>query len=242
VGRLVAAPEAGHGALAALMRVLLLLAYPLLSHVASLRTEGAWAAAAMLSLVLLVLLVPLAQRRWWALSVLGLCTLALFWLAGSPLAWMLLLAPPVVFPLLVAWGFARTLAADRVPLIGRIMRALYQNAGMPVTDALDRYTRRLTVAWVVVLVLLAALNLALAASAVPGGLLAAFGLQPWWPVSHEQWSWCANIANWGLIGGFFIVEYGLRMCLFPDRPDRNPAQFARQMAQLGPAFWRDLLR
>lgn len=239
---MVAVPEAGHGVAAALIRGLLLLAYPLLSHVASLRSGGAWAAVAMFSLVLLVLLTPLAQRRLWALPTLGLCMLALLWLAGSPLAWMLLLAPPVVFPLLVAWGFARTLATGQVPLIGRIMRALYQRAGMPVTTALERYTRRLTAAWAAVLVLLAALNLGLAASAVPGGLLATFGLQPWWPVSHEQWSWCANIANWGLIGGFFVVEYLLRAHLFPARPDRNPVQFARQMAQLGPAFWRDLLR
>ncbi|WP_305805751.1 ketosynthase [Stenotrophomonas sp. YIM B06876] len=239
---MVAAPGAGHGVAAALLRGLLLLAYPLLSHLASLRAGGAWAAGAMFSLVLLVLLAPLAQRRRWALPALGLCTLALLWLAGSPLAWMLLLAPPVVFPLLVAWGFARTLAPARVPLIGRIMRALYQHAGMPVTAALERYTRRLTAAWAAVLVLLAALNLGLAASAVPGGLLVTFGLQPWWPVSHAQWSWCANIANWGLIGGFFVLEYAVRTRLFPQRPDRNPAQFARQMAQLGPAFWRDLLR
>ncbi|MGV8960232.1 MAG: ketosynthase [Stenotrophomonas sp.] len=239
---MLAAPEAGHGALAALMRVLLFLAYPLLSHVASLRNEGAWAAAALFSLAVLVLLAPLTQRRGWALAVLGLCTLALVGLAGSPLAWMLLLAPPVVFPLLVAWGFARTLAAGQVPLITRIMRALYQQAAMPVSVALERYTRRLTTAWVAVLILLAALNLGLAASAVPGGLLVTFGLKPWWPVSHEQWSWCANIADWGLIGGFFVLEYALRTRLFPDRPDRNPVQFARQMAQLGPAFWRDLVR
>ncbi|WP_241772611.1 ketosynthase [Stenotrophomonas pictorum] len=236
------APPSGHGAAAALIRMLLLLAYPLLSHVASLRSDGIWAAAAMFSLVLLLLLAPLAQRRGWALPLLLLCTLALVWLAGSPLAWMLLLAPPVVFPLLVAWGFARTLGAGQVPLIGRIMRALYQRAGMPVTAALERYTRQLTGAWVAVLVLLAALNLALAASAVPGGLLVMLGLRPWWPVTHEQWSWCANIANWGLIGGFFVLEYALRTRLFPDRPDRNAVQFARQMAQLGPAFWRDLLR
>lgn len=232
----------GQGAVAVVLRVLLLLAYPLLSHIASLRDEGAWAALALLSLVLLCLLLPLAQRRGWAFIVLLAASLALAWIARSPLAWMLLLAPPVVFPLLVAWGFARTLLPGQVPLIGRIVQALYQRAAMPVTPALERYTRQLTVAWVIVLGLLAAVNLGLALSAVPDGLLAAFGIQPWWPVSHEQWSWCANIANWGLIGGFFALEYVVRKRLFPLRPYRNVGQFVRQMGQLGPAFWRDLLR
>jgi len=237
-----ASHEPGHGPVALALRVILLLAYPVLSHVASLRSEGAWAALALFGLVLLCLLEPLARLRasaWLALLASGLL---LYGVGASRWAWMLLLAPPVVFPLLVAWGFARSLLPGRVPLIGRIVQALYQRAGMPVTAVLERYTRRLTAAWAVVLSLLAAINLGLAMSAVPDGLLAAFGLQPWWPVTHEQWSWCANIADWGLIGGFFALEYAVRSRLFPTRPYRNALDFMRQMGQLGPVFWRDLLR
>lgn len=237
-----ASPEPGHGPVALVLRVLLLLAYPVLSHVASLRDQGLWAAAALAGLVLLCLLEPLARRQLWAWLVLLGSLLLLGWLGGSVWAWMLLLAPPVVFPLLVAWGFARSLRRGRTPLITAIMQALYVRAGMPVTPELKRYTRCLTTAWVAVLVLLAAVNLGLAMSAVPDGLLAAFGIQPWWPVTHEQWSWCANIADWGLIGGFFVAEYVVRQRRFPQRPYRNALDFMRQMGQLGPAFWRDLLR
>lgn len=237
-----ASPEPGHGLLAQVMRLLLLLGYPVLSHVASLRDDGLWAAAALAGLVLLCLLEPLARRRGWAWLLLAGTLLLLGWLGGSVWAWMLLLAPPVVFPLLVAWGFGRSLRRGRTPLITAIMQALYVRAGMPVTADLRRYTRGLTAAWVAVLVLLAVLNVALAMSAVPGGLLAAFGLRPWWPVTHEQWSWCANIANWGLIGGFFVVEFLVRERRFPQRPYRNALDFLRQLGQLGPAFWRDLLR
>src|SRR5690606_3069161 len=130
----------------------------------------------------------------------------------------------------------------QVPLITRIVQALYARAGMPVTPTLYRYTRRLTGAWAGVLSLLAAINLGLAMSAVPDGLLAAFGMQPWLPVTHEQWSWCANVSDGGLIGGFFALEYAVRSQLFPPRPYRNALDFMRQMGQLGPAFWRDLLR
>lgn len=238
----VARPEPGHGPAALALRVILLLAYPVLSHVASLRNEGLWAAAALFGLVALCLLEPLARRQWAAwLGLLGSLVL-LLWLGRSPWAWMLLLAPPVVFPLLVAWGFARSLLHGRIPLITRIVQALYARADMPVTPVLERYTRRLTAAWAWVLALLAAINLGLAMSAVPDGLLAAFGIQPWWPVTHEQWSWCANIADWGLIGGFFALEYAVRSRLFPQRPYRNALDFVRQMGGLGPAFWRDLLR
>ena len=232
----------GHGPLARTLRVGLLLAYPVLSHVASLRDEGMWAALALIGLAVLCLLEPLSLRRPWAWVGLLAVSLLLFWLGGSRWAWMLLLAPPVVFPLLVAWGFARSLLQGQVPLITRIVQALYARAGMPVTPALHRYTRRLTGAWAGVLSLLAAINLGLAMSAVPDGLLAAFGMQPWWPVTHEQWSWCANVADWGLIGGFFALEYAVRSQLFPQRPYRNALDFMRQMGQLGPAFWRDLLR
>ncbi|MGH8053744.1 MAG: ketosynthase [Stenotrophomonas sp.] len=229
------------GPLAAL-RVILLLAYPVLSHVASLRSEGMWAAAALAGLVVLCLLKPLASLRPWVWAVVLVALVLLYRLGGSSAAWMLLLAPPVVFPLLVAWGFARSLLAGRTPLISSIVQALHARAGMPMTEALERYSRRLTAAWAVVLTTLAAINLGLAMSAVPSGLLAAFGIQPWWPLSHEQWSWVANIADWGLIGGFFALEYAVRAQLFPQRPYRNVFDFMRQMAQLGPTFWRTLLR
>lgn len=233
---------AGHGPAAGILRIVLLLAYPVLSHVASLRSEGGWAALALFGLVLLCLLDALGHRRPAAWAALLASGLLLVWLGRSPWAWMLLLAPPVVFPLLVAWGFARSLWPGRVPLISRIVQALHARAGAPVDDRLECYTRRLTAAWALLLALLAAINLTLAVSVVPDGLLAAFGWQPRWPLSHAQWSWCANIADWGLIGGFFVAEYVLRCRLFPQRPYRSAGQFVRQMGQLGPAFWRDLLR
>lgn len=232
----------GHGPAASILRIVLLLAYPALSHVASLRSEGGWAALALFGLVLLCLLDALGRRRPVAWAALLASGLLLAWLGRSPWAWMLLLAPPVVFPLLVAWGFARSLRPGRVPLITRIVQALHARAGVPVDERLERYTRRLTAAWALLLALLAAINLGLAMSAVPDGLLAAFGRQPRWPLSHAQWSWCANVADWGLIGGFFVAEYALRCRLFPQRPYRSAGQFVRQMGQLGPAFWRDLLR
>jgi uncharacterized membrane protein len=224
------------------LRVLLLLTYPVLSHVASLRDDGRWSALALASLVLLMLLGPLLQRRFWALGVLSVALAGLYVLAGSRLAWMTLLAPPVLFTLLVAWGFARTLRRGQVPLITRIVRALYVQAGMGMPATTERYTRRLTAAWALLLALLSVINLVLALIAVPDGVLWMLGVQSRWSITHVQWSWFANLACWGLIGGFAVIEYAIRQRQVEEHPYRNPVQFVRQLMQLGPAFWRELLR
>ncbi len=224
------------------LRALLLLAYPLLSHVASLRDDGRWSAAALASLVLLMLLGPLLHRRAWALVVLALAFAALVWLAGSPYAWITLLAPPVVFTALVAWVFARTLRHGQVPLVTRIVRALHAQAGLAVSTEVERYTRGVTVAWALLLVALTLANLVLALLAEPDGVLAMLGHAPAWSISHAQWSWFANLACWGLLGGFALVEYAVRRRFVGEQPYRNAADFARQLARLGPGFWRELLR
>ncbi|MET3009580.1 MAG: ketosynthase [Stenotrophomonas koreensis] len=226
------------------LRLSLVLVYPLLCHLASTGTPlaGAWAALALASLLAWCLLDGLWQRQLAAwLWMLGSAA-ALAMMAGSAWAWTLLLAPPVVFPLWVAWLFARTLRAGRTPLILRIVHAVHARAGMPVEAPLVRYISQLTAAWALVLVLLAAINAVLALSVVPDGPLMAAGVQPWWPVTHIQWAWLANVANWSLLGGFALLEYGWRMLRFPQRPDRNLLHFGRLLAGLGPAFWRDLLR
>ncbi|MEP6906460.1 MAG: ketosynthase [Pseudoxanthomonas sp.] len=204
--------------------------------------DGGWAAIAMADVVLLLLLEPLLKRRLWALSAVALCLVALWWISQSRYALMPLLVPPVAFIALAAWLFGRTLSAGRVPLITRIVEGLYAQAGMPMTPALHRYTRQLTVAWALMLSLLALANLALALCAVPSGVLAQLGTSPALSVTDEQWSIFANLLNYGIVGVFFVIEYQLRIRRFPHRPYRNAWQFVTQMGQLGPRFWNALLR
>lgn len=224
------------------LRVLLALVYPVFAHLASARGDGGWAALALADLVLLLLLEPLLRRRMWALSLLGLCLLGLWWISQSRYALMPLLAPPVVFIALVSWLFGRTLRGGRVPLVTRIVEGLYAQASMPMTPALYLYTRQLTLAWAAMLAVLAVLNLLLALCAVPSGVLHQFGRMPLLAVTDEQWSLFANVLNYGIVGGFFVVEYGLRKRRFPHRPYRNAGEFIRQMARLGPRFWNELMR
>lgn len=237
------APQGHDPAAAATLPLQLLLgvAYPLLAHLAGTR-GGTWPALALADLLLILLAGPLLHRRWWALALLAvlLATLALG--VGTPWLDLLLLAPPVLFTAWLAWFFARSLLAGRTPLVERIVAALYAQAGWPMPAELPRYARRLTAAWAWLLAFLAVANTALALCAVPGGVLPAFGIAPPVAVSHSAWSWFANLLNYGLVGGFMFAEFQYRKRHFPQRPYRNGIEFARRMAALGPAFWRDLLR
>jgi len=226
----------------AALRLLLALAYPLLAHLASSRGSGVLAAVALADIAAIVLLQPLLTRRPWAWGVAALLAAGLVALAQSRYAQLPLLLVPVAFVALVAWAFARTLRAGRVPLISKIVAALEHKPAAALEPRLHHYTRRLTAAWAVLLAALALANLVLALLAVPNGLLASFGAVPPITVSERQWSWFANLLNYGLVAGFFIGEYALRRRWFPNRPYRNFAEFLRQMGALGPEFWRTLLR
>ncbi|HLM54157.1 MAG TPA: ketosynthase [Pseudoxanthomonas sp.] len=240
--RLPDAALAPPGPAVGLAAILLAVAYPLLAHLAAAREDRALAALAAADMVLLLLVEPMAQRRAWAWAALAAAAAALWWLARTDHAMLLLLAPPVVFTGFLAWWFGRSLRSGRSALITRIVTALYRQADAPVSEALLRYTRRLTAAWAGLLALLTLINLALAMIAVPDGLLHRLGTPPPLAISSQQWSLFANLLNYGIVGGFFFGEYVYRKRVFAQRPYRNLPDFLRQMARLGPAFWRDLLR
>ena len=222
------------------LRLLLALAYPLLAHLAGARHDPAVAAIALADLSLVVLLQPLLQRRVGAWLLLAAIVLGLFSLARSHYALLPLLLVPVALIGLVAWTFGRTLRRDRVPLITQIVAALDALPPTQLAPELRSYTRNLTLAWAGLLGTLALANLVLALLAVPNGLLASVGIASPLTVSEAQWSWFANIFNWGIVGGFFVGEYLLRKRRFPGRY-RSFLDFLQRMARLGPAFWRQLL-
>lgn len=240
-GRSPALPGNRQDALLASLRLALALAYPLLAHAASARQHAGLAAIALADIVVIVLLQPLLQGRARAWALLAACAVALWWLAGTRHALLPLLLVPVAFVALVAWAFARTLRAGQVPLIGRIVAALDGIAYPALAPELRGYTRSLTLAWALLLALLALCNLALALLAVPGGLLARSGIAMPLAVSQEQWSWFANFSDYGIVGGFMLLEYAYRTRRFPGRY-RSFLDFLRALARLGPGFWRGLMR
>lgn len=224
------------------LRLLLLAAYMPLAHLAESRQSQGLAAMALADLVLMVLIDGLAggRRGAWLGLLVAAGALALLHRTGHALP-PLLLVPPT-FTGLIGYFFARSLRPGRVPLIAKPVAALYGVTPAELNPDYRRYTRRLTFAWAAMLAALTAINATLALIAVPNGLLAQCGVQPPVSVTAEQWSLVAHGANYGLLGLFAVVEYQLRRFVFDSHPYRNAFDFARKMAALGPAFWRDFFR
>lgn len=221
-------------------RALLAIAYPLLAHWASHDGGGVPAALALADLVAFVAVDGLLALRPAPWAIFAALLAALAALARTPYAQMLLLTPPVLFNGWLAWWFARSLRAPREGLITRIVAALYGNAPRELAPELYRYTRSLTALWAAVLALLTLANGALALIAVPDGLLARLGYAPSPSITQEQWSWFANIINYGVLGAMFAGEYLVRCRRFHDRPETGFFDFLRRMARLGPRFWKEL--
>ena len=226
----------------AALRLLLLAAYLPLAHFAGTRHSPMMAALALGDLTLLVLIEPLLRRRLAAWLTLAATVLVLIALAHSRFALTPLLLVPALFTAMVSGWFARSLRPGREPLIAKVVSALYAQSGMPLSPRHHSYTRHLTLAWALLLALMTLVNLTLALIAVPDGVLAQFGIDAPVTVTNAQWSLIANVANYGVMGGFMLIEFQLRKWVFPVRPYRNAFDFARRMAALGPAFWRDFFR
>lgn len=89
----------------------------------------------------------------------------------------------------LAWLFGRSLGPGREPLITRFCRLERGEVPTP----LARYTKRLTLAWTV---LLAAMTIEVIVLAVA--------------VDLETWSWYANVVNPSVVVFFFAIEHPYR--------------------------------
>lgn len=219
--------------------LLLGIAFPLLAH-ASVVVDSPVAAStlaiAAIGCLGLLLLWPL-RRRAWLLVLLMLILLALAYaLARHGGAHLPLMLPPILFPGALGLYFARSLGRGRMPLIERVVRAIH-GGDLP-DPRIPPYARRLTLAWAMLLLGLAAWSLWLALMATPGGLLSTFGIAPPWPQPLERWSLFANLLNYLIIGAFFLLEYFWRRRQFPDQPYDGIGDFFGRVARLGPSFWR----
>ena len=223
------------------LQALLALAYTLLAHLASARHDDRIAAGALVLLAVMLLLAPMARRRLWAWLALPVLCAGVLALYRTGLVEVPMLLVPVAFVAMIAWWFGRSLQTGRVPLITRIVAELDQVTLAAMAPGLRDYTRRLTAAWAWLLAALGLVNLVLALIAVPDGLLARLGWQAPLTITQVQWSWFANLCNYGIVGGFFIIEYQVRKRRFPGRY-HSFADFLRRLAGLGPAFWKDFLR
>src|SRR5258708_26266631 len=186
--------------------VLLLLAYPVLTHAAV--TTG---------------LAYLAWAAWLCIAALGCLPLAGPWglagfalLAAAPLAVdpdALLKFPPVVINLALAVWFGRTLAPGEEPMITWFARLV---RGTEVPPDLARYTRWSTIMWTAFFVGMAAVAAALAVLA-----------------PAEIWAVFADRIDYLPVGVLFVGEYVFRRVRYRHHEHRPLFDVVRTVARAG---------
>lgn len=171
------------------LSLLLLFAYPVSVH-AGVLTGVMWPAIAVLAALLVVpplLRHPSVPRLLLLLLVAGALSLSLT-LAPQAVQ-RVVYAPPLLITLFLLSLFGRSLLPGREPLVSRIVRLMHDTP----SERLLRYTRGVTVAWVVFLAAMLLEVIALGLYAEP-----------------ERWSLFTNFYNYLLMALFFLVEFSLR--------------------------------
>jgi len=191
-----------------------------------------------IALVAAVLLSPGLARgslRAWAAAFATAGALALA--ASRRWIWLPLYAPPVLGDAFGAWLFGHTLASGRTPLIESLIRRLHDQPDGPLDPEIAHYARKLTAGWAVLFGLLGATSLVLALLAVPNGVLSLLGFTPQVPIPQTDWSWFANIVEYGIVAGFFVLEYAYRGARFPQRqPQASFLSFVRRLRAVAPTL------
>ncbi|HWU67827.1 MAG TPA: hypothetical protein VN046_03045 [Stenotrophobium sp.] len=165
----------------------LILAYPILVHLAVLLHQPLLQWLALCCLVAVPLYAGLRHARWRSWLAYLLLVALLYMLARSGGGRYALFLPPVLLPAVAAWFFGRSLRSGQVPLITRIARATRDGALPP---ELADYTRRVTLLWALALGGIGLLSL----------LLAVFAPMP-------LWSLFTNFINYLLLAALFPLEY-----------------------------------
>jgi uncharacterized membrane protein len=150
------------------------------------------------------------QRTIAALGALAIAALVVqAWRGGGLAAESIYVGQHVSIHLLLALVFGLTLQAGREPLITALARRIHAS----LTPAMERYSRKVTLAWTVYFVAMAALSLALFA---------------WAPFAF--WATFANLLTPFIMASMFVGEYVLRYRLHPEFERATLAQAVRTYA------------
>lgn len=188
----------------------LILAYPLLVHLAVILHQPLLQWLALCCLVAVPLYPALRRLEMRAVVMLGVAVAALYALTQLGGARIALAIPPILLPLLAAWFFGRSLRSGEVPLITRFARAMRDDT---LPAELVSYTRGVTWLWTLLLCGMALLSLLLALFAAP-----------------EVWSLFTNFLNYGILALVFPLEYLWRRLHFSHLEHPGFVGYLRKVA------------
>ncbi len=193
------------------MPALLWISYPLLVHAAIITGAGVLQSAALGWLAILLLLPAMrnGSRKAWlaAIAAVGLA-------AAAPhfgLALVFLYIPPIAINLMLFGVFSQSLRAGRTPVV----TATAHKIRGELTPAVASYTRKVTVFWSGLFLLMAAVSL----------LLALFA-------ADMIWSTFTNFVSYLILGVVFIGEYLLRPYLLPAEKHTRLGTYLRGLMRV----------
>lgn len=190
--------------------ILLALAYPLLLHASVIYDDSRLAFAALAFLGAVALYVPLRQKRRWAWAAFFVLLGALAALQFSGRGGIARYLPSLAIPAALGVLFGSSLRPGREALITGIAR-FARKGQMPAE--LERYTRRLTLLWTLMFVLMFTVALLLIAA------------RQW-----TLWSLFSNFVSYGIVGMLFFVEYWYRRWRFPQHEHGGFIEHIRTVA------------
>lgn len=178
------------------MRIGLLIAYPVFAHLGVMLEQSILQIIAISSLAAGIFYSGLKSFKISAwISVIGITAVSAgFGLFYKPI--FLLFLPPIALPLLVSWGFLRTLFPGQTPLV----TAIGEKARGKFSPEMRAYTRCVTILWAACLLMMTSWAI----------LLPLFG-------SLELWSIFTNIVNHALVFSLFVGEFIYRTWRFRDQ-------------------------
>ena len=190
----------------------LILAYPILVHLAVLLHQPLLQWLALCCLVAVPLYPGLRQARPRSWLLFAALAVLLYGLARSGGGKYALFLPPVLLPAVSAWFFGRSLQSGQVPLITRIARATRRDE---LPSELVTYTRHVTELWTLALAGIGLLSAALA-------LLAPLPL----------WSLFTNLVNYLILAALFPLEYLYRRIRFRHLAHTGFVSYVRDVARI----------
>lgn len=189
----------------ALLRLLPIVAYPVLLHLAVVRDDRDLLLAACLLLMALLAWPLLRRRRTAGIALLAAGTSAAVWLTRGGHALALLWLLPVLLNLFLMRLFAASLAPGRTPVIAQVARGI--RGDLP--EEIAAYCRRLTAMWAALFGLMALWS----GLAILGG--------------EDLWSWVTNVGNHLFVTAVFCVEYAYRKWRFRHLPHPSVGAYLR---------------
>ena len=223
------------------IQLVLIVLYSIAASVASAKTSHDFALLAFVVLGMMLFIEKILQKNLWAIvAMIGWSALGVY-LYRSETIMVPLLLVPTFFLWVFAYFFLRPLMRGQPSLITRISAEVENVSVASLPAPILRYTKGLSWVWGIALFVIGTFNLILACITVPGGVADELGYAPAVSITPVQWTWIANLGNYGIVAGIFIVEFIVRKRLFPERY-ASFVEFARKVGRIKPAFWQSIFR